>query len=203
MAKIGLYGGTFNPPHLGHLALAKTAKNKFSLDKIIWIPTGNSYLKQNVLPCEERFAMTKLLIEGEKDMEISDIEIKREGASYSYITVEAFKSLFPSDDLYFLLGADSLLYMDHWRNPDIIFKNATILCAYRNDGKEQEAAVLELQNKKEELERSFGASIDLMEFDEKISSSQIRTMVHEGEPIDSYVPATVKQYIFEKGFYHS
>ena len=113
--KIGILGGTFNPIHVGHLILAEEAREKLLLDKIIFVPAATPPHKDisDIAEAQNRFAMLKLASRGNRHFCVSDIEIKREGRSYTIDTIREFKKLYPNDELYFIIGSDLLKYLDY------------------------------------------------------------------------------------------
>ena len=124
MQKIGIMGGTFNPIHIGHLTLAQRVLDDLKLDEIWFIPTGCSYMKSNkdMVSPEERYHMTSLAIENHSQMKCLDIEIKRQGYTYSYETLEQLKNLYPQNVFYFIFGADCLFQIEEWKYPERIFR---------------------------------------------------------------------------------
>lgn len=204
MRKIGIMGGTFNPIHAGHLMLAEAARDEFMLDEVWFVPTGCSYMKQNTiddnapLP-EERLEMVRLAVEGNPYFRCLDMEVKREGYTYTYETLEELKALYPHDEFYFIFGADCLYGIEKWKEPKRIFATCRILAVIR-DGFAQK----EMQKKIQQLQESFGACIYLLPFRElQISSTEIRNRVCAGKSIRYMVPDSVNYYIEEKGFYGS
>ena len=129
--KIGIYGGTFNPIHNGHMKLAENAKQSFRLDKVIFLPSGDSYMKSNVLAGQERYHMVRLALDGREGMEVSDLEICRKGASYSYETMEEFREIYPKDELFFLMGEDSLRMIELWKEPARLMGQCSLIVARR------------------------------------------------------------------------
>ena len=165
--KICISGGTFDPIHKGHIEIAKIALSQFNLDKVIFMPTGNSYMKSDVTPSIHRYKMLKLAIEGIDKFEISDLEIKREGYTYTKDTVAYFKENYPDDELYFLIGTDTLFMLEKWYMPEYLFKNLIFIVAKRCDA--------ESVAKAEELKEKFNADIRFMHNDIiDISSTEIR-----------------------------
>lgn len=199
--RIGILGGTFNPVHNGHLYMAEYAREACSLDKVLFIPTGVPYMKNSseILPGEERMKMLLLSIENNPYFEVSDIELKREGNSYTYETLEALKCQYPSAELFFIVGADCLFTIEKWYHPERIFANCTLLAAGRNHSAKEE-----LEAEKRYLEEQFEAQIILLDFPTiDISSTVIRNNVQNGLSIRYLVPDNVSQYIYENGFYQS
>lgn len=193
--KIGILGGTFNPIHIGHIKLALTAYNQANLDKVIFMPSGKSYMKRElyVLPGEERLKLIELAIGNIPYFETSDIEVKREGNTYTYETLEMLKRENPTNDYYFILGADCLFSMEKWVNPQRIFDACTVIAAVRNGMNK-----FDLEKQADRLAELFGAQIYLLDFEEiNLSSSEIRDLVKKGERIDAFVPVAVSDYIRE------
>lgn len=200
MRKIGIMGGTFDPIHTGHLLLAEWARSDAGLDEVWFVPTGQSYMKegQNVLPGKERLHMVRLAVEGNECLRDNDLEIRRDGYTYSYETMEQLRSLYPEDSFYFIEGADCLFTMENWKYPERLFASCTILAAMRGDVEPKQ-----MEAKRIELMKRFGGNILLLPFLQlSISSSEIRKRVREGQSIRYMVPDSVAAYIKEKGFYN-
>lgn len=197
--KIGIMGGTFNPIHTGHLLLAQYALEECQLDKVLFIPTGNSYMKnaKEILSGEMRLKMVDLAIEDAEEFESSDVEIRREGNTYTCETLPELKTFYPGAELYFLMGADSFLSIHKWRKPDIILAHATLVVVTR-DGVSYER----LETQKAFLQKEFGGRIELVSFPTiDISSSEIRQRLREGKSIRFQVPERVRSFIEENGLY--
>ncbi|MGA2775767.1 MAG: nicotinate-nucleotide adenylyltransferase [Candidatus Omnitrophota bacterium] len=131
--KIGILGGTFNPIHTGHLILAEEAREKLKLNKIIFVPAHLPPHKDNsdIAQAQQRFAMLKLALKGNKHFAVSNIEIKRQGRSYTIDTLKEFKKLYPNDELFFLIGSDLLKYLDEWKDLGEIIKMVKFITATR------------------------------------------------------------------------
>ncbi|MDO4529968.1 MAG: nicotinate-nucleotide adenylyltransferase, partial [Lachnospiraceae bacterium] len=153
--KIGIMGGTFDPIHYGHLILAETAYDRFGMDKVLIMPAGDPYFKveRGVSADEDREAMTRLAIEGNPHFEFSDLELKREGDTYTVDTLKILKEQYPYDDLYLIVGSDTLFQMEKWYKPQEIFQMATILSSRRN------IPNAELEEQMDYLRSKFGAKI--------------------------------------------
>lgn len=149
MKRIGIMGGTFNPIHNGHLAIAGQAKEQFLLDKVLFMPSGVSYMKnqQEILPACVRCEMTALAIRDIPGFELSDMEAVEDTNTYTSHTPQKLKALHPETNYYFILGADSLYALETWRCPELIFQNCTILAAVR---KRQDFTDLSMQDMKEQ-----------------------------------------------------
>ena len=199
MMKIGIYGGTFNPPHTGHLHAAKQAVQILGLDKLLLIPDRIAPHKE--IPAgsptpEQRLQMLCIAAAGEPKMEVSDIELKREGASYSYLTVEALREIYPEAELILLMGTDMFLTFDTWKNPERITRNATLAVLYR--GEKGERAAIDAQKQRFEAE---GARIVILENPVlSISSTQLRRLI-AFQCAGEFLPDGVEDYIRENGLY--
>ena len=200
--KIGILGGTFDPIHYAHLLLAEEAKSAFSLDKVLLMPSGHSYMKEEmgkkVTKASDRLTMARLSALGEKGLFVSDMEIRREGNTYTADTLEALAKENPDAVYYFIVGADTLCNMHTWYKPETIFALAEICVAVREDQVEEEI----LQETIERLQREYGARIHRLPIlSVGISSTLIRDRVARGESIHFLTPAAVESYILEKGLY--
>lgn len=199
--KIGIMGGTFNPIHNGHIALAKHAREVLELNEVLFIPTGKSYMKRNlpVLPGKVRLEMTKLAIQGEEGFEASGIEVSRAGNTYTYETLEELLTLHPQADFHYLVGADTLFSMEKWVCPEKIFALCTVVAVAR-DGSTMES----LLEKAQQLKEKYKAKIVILSFEEvDISSSEIRAKRTRGEAIDDLVPPATAAYIYANGLYEN
>ena len=134
--KIGIMGGTFNPVHYGHLLLAESAREVFELDKVLFMPSGDSYMKDasSILHGETRMQMLKLAIDGNPYFEISRIELDRTGPTYTCDTLAQLQQQNSEDTYYFIMGADSLLMLESWKDPEYVLRNCTIAAAVRGTG---------------------------------------------------------------------
>src|SRR3989338_5393234 len=180
--KIVILGGTFDPIHLGHVALAQRAKEQFHLNKIFFIPAGIPPHKQaheNVTPAPHRFRMVELAIEGISDFKVLPIETKRAGISYTVDTLDAFKKIYPDDELYLILGADSLAEIPTWREPERIQQLAKMIVVPRRASKT--AAYPENVLK-----------IDMPICD--LSSSEIREKIRQGKSVHGMLTPRVEEY---------
>ena len=133
--KIAMFGGSFNPIHNGHIMLANAFQKELSLDKVLIIPTYIPPHKQrdySVSP-QQKLEMCRLAVKDMPFAEVSDIEIKRQGASYTYMTLQELRKIYPHDELYLITGADMFMTIHQWKNPEIIFALATICGVPRND----------------------------------------------------------------------
>lgn len=199
MERIGIYGGTFNPPHIGHIQAAKQAIPALGLSRLILIPTGVSPHKEipehSPTP-RQRLDMLRIAAADCPGLEVSDMELNREGPSYTWETVAQMKARFPHDELVLLMGSDMLLSFDQWKRPEEILSRASLAVFFRG-GKGESAAVA---GKKAQLEGA-GAKITLVENNViDISSTQLRRLLafHCADP---FLPAGVGDYIRANSLY--
>ena len=200
--RIGILGGTFDPIHLGHLIIAEQARDQYKLDRVLLIPSGHSYFKDNrsrkVQPAQVRLEMTKIAVGNYKPFEVSDIEVNRPGNTYSFETLEELKAQNPESELFFIVGADTICSMRTWREPKRIFDVCTVLAAMREDQVDPE----EFQKQTQALERDFGARIFPVSIPNiGISSTQIREKAASGKSVHYLVPDALESYIIETGIY--
>lgn len=199
MRRIGIMGGTFNPIHMGHLLLAEWVQDEMGLDEIWLIPNAVSYMKseQKAAPAVDRLRMAELAAEENYHFKCLDMEIRRGGYTYSYETMEELVETYPSDEFYFIVGADCLFTLESWKCPERILRCCKIVAAVRD-----EASMEEMKMKKEELERRFGGEILLFSFARlSVSSTEIRERLSHGKSVRYMVPDNVLAYIQEKGLY--
>ncbi len=200
--RIGILGGTFNPIHNQHLLLAKTAYEQLSLEKILLIPSGISYLKAgtNVLPAEIRYEMCLLASKSVPYLDVSDIEIRRKGNSYTCDTLRELLSEDPERILYFIVGSDTLMMLEKWKDPEYIFRNCIITAAKRlDDNNYTDDKINACIRKYENIYNAEIETIDIAISD--LSSSMIRDAASKGDDISPYVPKDVVDYIKDKGLY--
>ena len=194
-----MFGGSFNPIHNGHIQLIKGIISELNLDKLLVVPSflpPHKLVKSPVSP-EDRIAMCKLCIADIPKTEISDIEIKRGGKSYTYETLQELHSIYPTDDLFLIMGADMFLSIETWKNPEIIFKLATI-CGVPRKGVGGRQELID----REPFLKSIGAETKVLNLTlPEVSSSEIREAIENGKSIDKLVPEQVENYILEKGLY--
>lgn len=195
MIRLGLMGGTFNPPHNGHLHAAACAREDLRLDRVLFIPTNqppHKRLPAGSATTAQRCEMVRLLIEGCPWASLSTVEIERGGASYTIDTLRCLTA--PGRRLFLIVGTDMLLSFDTvWRAPEEICKLCT-LAAYARDEDEQQR----LDEKKRILERKFGADIRVMSRPPvPVSSTELR----EGGDLDRLTPPAVAAYIRAHGLY--
>ncbi len=197
--KVGIMGGSFDPIHIGHLLMAEQAKDELGLDKILFIPTGNPPHKDTdrMTDASKRFEMVKLAIGDNHDFLISDIESKSSSVSYTVKTLETLKSHNSQWDLYFIMGSDSFLSLNTWRNYEKILRDYKVIVAKRPNYKNEM-----VYNISEEFKKEYDAQIDILRSPiVDISSTSIRDKVRAGESIRYMLPEAVREYILKLNLY--
>lgn len=192
--KIGIFGGSFNPPHAMHTNMASELISKNFVDRIIFVPTGDKYSKQSLISADHRINMLNLLCEDNKLFSVSDFEVKNTLVS-TYQTLDYFQSLNPNDKLYFILGSDNLKELHTWKNYEYIIKNYKILVIKRDNDN-----VLSIIN------NSFGKySTNFLVADitlSNLSSTEIRAKLFNNSSISHvYLNPKVLAYITDNNLY--
>ena len=185
--RLGLLGGSFDPPHVGHLLAASDAFDALSLDRLIWLPAANQPLKtaQAVTPAEHRLGMVRCAVAGDSRFEVSTIEIDRGGLSYTVETLASLAARWPSATLFWMVGADVPASFTKWREPARVAELATIVVLERSDGAATAADIASMPRGTQVL------ATRRMD----ISSTEIRRRVREGKSIRGFVPESVAEYI--------
>lgn len=195
--RIGVFGGSFNPPHKMHIDIAEELLNKQFVDKIIYVPTGGQYkYKSNLIDDQKRYEMLKLIAKKDRRVFVSDYELK-DYVVYTCETLAYFKEEYPRDEIYFICGADNLGYIDKWKNGEEILKNYKILVIDR-EGND----INELLNKyREYKDHIVVAPIT----NSNISSTEIRELIknHQYEELGDLVDKDVLEYIKENKLYEN
>ncbi len=187
---IGIYGGNFDPIHIGHLITAQYVLEQRNLDKIIFIPANISPLKQDVDTESgiHRLNMVKFAIERNDKFEVSDIELQREGVSYTLDTLKEIKESYGEIEL--IIGYDNLVRFDKWKYPEEILDLCKLIVLHRKVDKEPADKNI-----------FFDQAIIVDSPTVEISSTEIRDRVKKGLPIDYLVPLKVKEYIYKNRLY--
>lgn len=199
MSKIGIMGGTFDPIHIGHMQLAEQALTEKELDFVLFVPNHTPWMKydRTVTEAEHRAAMVRLAIEDNPAFKLSTVEIDAGGNSYTWQTLETLKEQYPGDEFFFILGADSLLSIEKWANPEKIFKNAVVLAAVRDDCDKEK-----LEKQKEILTEKYDARIQLLSMPPiSVSSTEIRQEFYTDSRIRKLVPEKTADYILKNHLY--
>ncbi|MBN3032936.1 MAG: nicotinate-nucleotide adenylyltransferase [Candidatus Saganbacteria bacterium] len=200
MKRIGIMGGTFNPVHKGHLALAKAAQKEFALDRVIFIPSGNPPHKaaKEVIDKEARLAMVRLAIRGGKTWTASRLEMDRPGYSYAVDTFRALRRKFGARaKLFYIMGLDSVNEILDWKKPLELFKLCEFIVGTRPGTKLRTfRRLVKFPPLRKEVDK-----IHLMELKEDVSASAIRQRLKAGRSVSALVPKTVGNYIRRNKFY--
>ncbi len=190
--KLGIFGGTFNPPHIGHLIVAESVRDQLQYDKILFIPSANPPNKHDhsIASAPERLHMTRLAIQGNNNFELSDIETKRGGISYTIDTVRSLVELYPDASLSLIIGADNLLEFQTWKSPDAILSEVELVAMTRP---------------------GFTAQPQLARFSKlvtfvhvpyvAVSGTEIRLRIKMGRSIRYLVTQAVEEYILRRRLY--
>jgi nicotinate-nucleotide adenylyltransferase len=195
-----ILGGSFNPIHKGHLKMAECAHNQFCLDDIVVMPNKTTYYKENIefVSDEDRLNMIRLAIEGKPYLSVSDMEIVRGGVTHTIDTIREFERLYPGAKLYFIIGGDSLAWVDRWVSAKELLESVTFLTAVRGG--------TDVNRSKDIIRRIKGeypkSQIELLNMDDyPVSSSGIRERIKCGEEVSDVLPDKVYDYILEHGLY--
>lgn len=201
MKRLGILGGSFNPPHKGHIHIACEAMKGARLDRVVLIPCGTPPHKdsEKMTSADDRLEMTRICAGETLGFEVLDLEIKDPNPSYTVNTLKKLKSIYPDERLCFIVGGDSLSDMETWYNFQEIFKLAEIIALSRGsiDGEN-------LEKMTEYYKEKYGAHITPVDIDPiDISSSKIRKMIWEGKDIREFVTPKVFEYIEKFEIYES
>ena len=195
--KIAIYGGAFNPVHNEHVNIVRAAVERLGLDKVIVIPTAVSPHKRTCMTARgrERLETCRLAFADIPQAEVSDIELKRGGVSYSYVTCRHFAKKYKDDELYFIIGADMLATFHLWREPEEILKCVTLAVCAREDERELVGYIKEFRR------RLKSETVDFGYVGKPVSSTRVRVLAALGEDTAGLVPEAVRQYIKRNGLY--
>ncbi len=204
--RIGIFGGTFNPIHQGHIAMARAAYEQLSLEKVIFMPAKNPPHKTGAVITDEklRCTMCELAIKHYSYFECSRFELEREGLSYSAVTLtllnERFKEQYHGEyEIYFIIGADSFYNLEKWYQPQTVLEQCVLTVAPRSDERSEKISLLA---HKKHLCSRYNANIRLLDCPlVDISSSMIRQSFHENRPLKEFLDQSVYDFIVKNGLY--
>lgn len=221
--RLGIFGGTFNPIHYGHLRAAEESRFKNNLDKIIFIPSGSPPLKTSELAdASARYLMTSLAISPNPHFTVSDIELRQSDKSYTLKTLQSLKEIYAGDDLYLILGIDAFLDMPAWWMPERVIELVDFIVVSRPDYCFEDLFNSPYIDKNQLQTTSFGLldrlspnaqdTINLNLVSGRrliffyvtpfgISSTEIRRLIREGRSIKYLLPEKVEKYIYDNNFY--
>lgn len=189
--KIGVLGGTFDPPHMGHILLALNSKKECGLDKIIILPSANPPHKKSDTNSEHRLNLAKLIAQN-YGFELCDYEYKKQTPSYTVETIDYFNEIYPNDEIYFIIGGDSMLDFEKWHKWQELIVKCNFIVGIRDEESREE--VLKIADEKI---KKYGANITVLKNPaHKVSSSDIR----KGNNIYE-IPECVAEYIKENSLY--
>lgn len=196
--RIVMFGGSFNPVHSGHVELAEAFSERLDPDRLLIVPTFIPPHKSSELMADgaHRLEMCRIAFRDIPCAEVSDIELRRRGASYTYLTLQELHEMYPEDELFLITGADMFMSIHQWKNPEIIFSLATICGIPRNDDD-----ITRLSEQAEYLETLGAKTIVLDKSVITVSSTRIREMIKSGGNITGLVPPGVAEYISSNGLY--
>jgi nicotinate-nucleotide adenylyltransferase len=188
--RIGLFGGSFDPIHTGHLLVGQAAIEELELTRLFFIPTARSPFKPDLppAPCEQRLAMIRMALAGRSDCEVDDLEIQRGGTSFTIDTVQYFARKFPGAQFFYLIGADNVPKLPKWRAAAELAKLVEFLVIPRPG--ESPTPLPDLFSGRQLVGFPFG-----------VSASEIRARVKAGRPIEYLVPPPVAEFIHNNGLY--
>lgn len=199
MKRIGLFGGTFNPPHLGHLRLAEKAIEGAGLDRVIIMPAFVPPHKEakELLSGEDRLELCRRTF-SKKNFEVSDLELRRKGKSYTIDTLEALKELYPDDCFFLIIGSDMLLSFEKWYRYEDILKLAS-LCVMTRERAVERKTLFEYCEKKLKLSSERFVVLDCGAFE--LSSTEVRKKAKEGKDLSNMLTEKANEYIIENSLY--
>ncbi|MDU1954810.1 MAG: nicotinate-nucleotide adenylyltransferase [Peptoniphilus lacydonensis] len=198
MEKYGIFGGTFNPIHFGHLMICEYLKEELGLDKVIFIPTGNPPHKSLDVSAIDRYNMVKLAISSNPDFEISDIETNRVNLSYTVDTIIELKKIYKNQKLFFLIGLDTLFQLKTWRKIEELSREIEFVVALRP----KYIDIDEINRELKFLRENYGTIVEIIHTPlYEISSTELRTRIRDEKSVRYLIPNNVVNYIKESGFY--
>ncbi|WP_432737034.1 nicotinate-nucleotide adenylyltransferase [Maridesulfovibrio sp. FT414] len=212
--KIGLFGGSFNPVHSTHIDVARSVMERLGLDKVLLIPAGNPYHKEQeeMLPEELRFELVRLAVAGEAGLEVSDIDLGAEGPTFTIDTLTEAVKRYPDDELYFIMGQDSFESFSLWKDWEKIPKLANLVAVSREEA-DHGSMVHELQRIFTDIEQAGvnvwkikdAKSVYIIgDFDFVISSTLVRDVWKQGGTVEDYVPEQVAHFmVANRGLFES
>ena len=190
--RIGVFGGTFDPPHVGHLLVASDAREALKLDRLIFVPTGAQPFKVDRPPVasgQDRVEMLRLAVADDANYVVDDAEINRKGLSFTVDTLEHLTGRHAGSQLFFLLGQDSLAGFPQWRNPERILELATLAVVTRSGSPDAGAG------------RNAEGIIMVSTRRIDVSSTEVRERLRGGKSIKGFVPESVERFIDVRGLY--
>ena len=201
--RIGILGGTFDPPHLGHLLIAETARAALKLESVLFLPAGEPWLKsgRHITPAHQRRDMVALAIADHADFCISDCELRRSGPTYTVDTLRQLRTEYPDDvDFYFIVGSDVLTQFRRWKEPETILELCRLAVVERPDGPANPVGLMAQQYP---AATAAGAVLTVPGPRVNFSASELRRLMSQGGSVRYQVPDAVAAYIRERGLYRA
>jgi nicotinate-nucleotide adenylyltransferase len=198
--RIGVFGGTFDPPHLAHMILADEARFQLDLELVLWVLTPNSPLKDDrkISPWKQRYELLSAALKDNSGFQVSTADIDRPAPHYTYETLRILSQRYTDEDIVFLMGGDSLRDLPKWKNPQTIISYCSVIGVMRRPG--FEINLNELENEIPGLKQKIAwVETPLLE----ISGSEIRERLRTGKPVKYFLPREVHQLIKHKQYYQS
>ena len=196
--KLGVLGGTFDPIHLGHLAAAEAARSALALDRVLFVPAGDPWLKAGatISPGEHRLAMVRAAIEGVPAYEASTVEVDRPGPTYTEVTLAQLQETYgPDTELHFIVGADTVHDLARWHEPAEVLARCTLVVMGRPAQGELDLSTLD------RIAPGAAARAVAVDLDMEVSATEIRRRAAAGESLAGLVPDAVERYIREHKLY--
>ncbi|MSQ08985.1 MAG: nicotinate-nucleotide adenylyltransferase [Dehalococcoidia bacterium] len=193
--RIGVFGGTFDPIHEGHLAVARTARDAFDLDLVLFVPAPRPWLRPRgpVVPADDRLAMARMATMGERGFDVSSVDLDRPGTTYTADTLRDLRKQYgPGPEFYLVLGADSIRHLDRWARVDSVLRRCTLVAV----GRPGAPRPSELPDEHPGNQARFieGPMVD-------VSATEVRRRLAAGESCAGMLPPAVERYIGEHGLY--
>ncbi|MCH7760184.1 nicotinate-nucleotide adenylyltransferase [candidate division TA06 bacterium] len=200
MSRLGVFGGTFDPIHSGHLRVAEEVRNYLHLEKILFLPSFRPphKLEEEISEAQTRYEMVVLALEDHPQFEVSDMEIRKGGISFTVETLTVLRKSCPKTELFLIMGIDQLIEMETWKDPKTIFQLAHVVVMSR-PGYKREKIVDRRPETLEWQSKMLWVEVSPIE----ISSTMIRERIRRSEPVQDLLPQKVEDYILQKGLYKS
>lgn len=200
MKKIGIFGGTFDPVHIGHTSLAEDAMKQIGLDKVIFVPAKFQPFKldRETASGKDRVKMLKLAVMENERFEVSEYELNSESVSYTYLTMRAMREHFGKEaELFFITGTDSFLKIETWKNSEELLTGYSYIIGTRPGYREDDLIIC-----MKYLAEKYGTNIvNILNTQRDISSTEIRNLLKSGHDVNELLHGSVERYIRENGLY--
>ncbi|QIF40862.1 nicotinate (nicotinamide) nucleotide adenylyltransferase [Kingella kingae] len=202
MQKLGLFGGSFNPPHNGHVHIAQAFVDELQLDNVIFLPAGNPYHKSSLhIDAEHRWQMTQYIIELDSRFAASDVDLNRAGATYTIDTINIFRQFYPQAELWWLMGMDSLMTLHTWKHWQTLARQVNIAVAARAGQMLTQLphALHDYVGNALQTGSLYFLNAPMLD----ISSTQIRAALAQQQDVSAWLPKTVAYYVQQQKLYQN